>query len=240
MISNSALYLVATPIGNLNDVAPRAVDTLRQVDFVICEDSRRSGMLLKHLGIKKPFRVVHEHTAKGKEKLLIREIKSGRSAALITDAGTPLISDPGFELVREAIQEGIHVESIPGPTAFVNALIVSGLPTHSFTFIGYLPQKDKKRRDALQSLAEESRTLIFYESPYRVLKTLKDMLDIFGDRKASVSREMTKKFEETVRGSISEILAQVKGKKVLGEYTIVVAGNRMKVTIPSPSLEGEG
>ncbi len=225
-VSAGVLYLVATPIGNLSDITFRAVETLREVDFIICEDSRRSGMLLKHLDIKKPLRTYHDHTSKAKEELLVCELKEGARAAYITDAGTPLISDPGFVLVRDLIRAGIRVESIPGPTAFVNALIVSGLPTHAFTFVAYLPQKEKARQDALRELREEKRTLIFYESPYRILKTLKNMLDIFGDRDASVSREMTKKFEETVRGTLSEVLNYFDKRKILGEWVIVVAGKQ--------------
>ena len=224
--SAGVLYLVATPIGNLSDITFRAAQILREVDFVICEDSRRSGMLLKHLDIKKPLRTYHDHTSKAKEDSLVRELKEGAQAAYITDAGTPLISDPGFSLVRDLIQTGIRIESIPGPTAFVNALIVSGLPAHAFTFVGYLPQKDKARQDALRELSEEKRTLIFYESPYRILKTLKNMLDILGDREASVSREMTKKFEETVRGTFSRVLNYFEKKKILGEWVIVVSGKQ--------------
>ena len=222
--SEGVLYLVATPIGNLSDITLRAVQILREVDFIICEDSRRSGMLLKHLEIKKPLRTFHDHTAKAKQESLVNELKEGAKAAYITDAGTPLISDPGFTLVRDVIQTGIKVEAIPGPTAFVNALIVSGLPAHAFTFLGYLPQKQKARQDALRALEGEKRTLIFYESPYRILKTLRNMIDILGNRPASISREMTKKFEETVRGTLSEILARFEKKNILGEWVIIVAG----------------
>ena len=224
--ASSVLYLVSTPIGNLDDITVRAIRILREVDFVICEDSRRSGLLLKHFEIKKPFRICHDYTSKAKQDLIIQELMSGKQAALITDAGTPLISDPGFELVREAIRSGIRVEGIPGPTAFVNALIVSGLPTHAFTFVGYLSSKTKARENALLGLANEPRTLIFYESPYRLLKTLKEMLRILGDRRVSLSREMTKKFEETVRGVLSEVLSLCEGKKILGECVIVVEGKR--------------
>ena len=181
-------------------------------------------MLLKHLNIKKPLRVFHEHTPKAKLEALISELKNGSSAAYVTDAGTPLISDPGFELVRSALAAGVPVQAVPGPAAFVAALIVSGLPSHAFTFAGYLPQKEKARRDALRSLEPERRTLIFYESPYRILKMLRDLLDIFGNRRASVSRELTKKFEETVRGTVSEILAYFEKKKILGEWAVVVEG----------------
>ena len=218
------LYLVATPIGNLGDITFRAVEILREADFIVCEDTRRSGLLLKHLGIKKPLRSFHDQTPQAKLDLLVRDIAAGERAVFITDAGTPLISDPGFELVRELTRHGVRIEAIPGPTAFVNALITSGLPTHAFTFIGYLPQKEKARQEALRELADEARTLIFYESPYRLLRSLKDMLHILGNRSASVSREMTKKFEETKRGTISEILDYFSGKKLLGEFTIVVAG----------------
>lgn len=224
MTEAGILYLVATPIGNRADITLRAINILRQVDFVICEDSRRSGLLLKHFEIKKPFRTYHEHTRSSKKVAIIEEIKSGRDAALITDAGTPLISDPGFDLVRDAIHAGIHVESIPGPTAFVSALILSGLPSHAFTFIGYLPQKEKARVHALQKLMDEPRTLIFYESPYRIQKTLKDMFDVFGDRQVSVSREITKKFEETLRSKLSDMISTLAGKKILGEWSIVVQG----------------
>ncbi|MBI4373035.1 MAG: 16S rRNA (cytidine(1402)-2'-O)-methyltransferase [Candidatus Omnitrophica bacterium] len=223
-MEGGVLYLVATPIGNLGDMTFRAVQTLREADFVICEDSRRSGMLLKRLEIKKPLRSFHDHSSKLKLESLIREIKEGAQAAYMTDAGTPLISDPGFTLARAALQAGVRLEAIPGPSAFLNALVISGLPTHAFTFIGYLPQKEKGRRNVLGSLKDERRTLIFYESPYRVLRTLKDMLDILGDRSASVSREMTKKFEETVRGKLSDILEDVGRKKILGEYVILVEG----------------
>ena len=218
------LYLVATPIGNLGDITLRAIETLKRVDFVICEDSRHSGLLMKHLGLQKKFRTLHEQTHSEKQKSIVEELKNGSSAALISDAGTPLISDPGFELVREVIRSGIKIETVPGPSAFVSALILSGLPSHRFLFIGYLPQKEKARHNALAELVNIPYTLIFYESPYRLLKTLKAMIEVFGDRKASVSRELTKKFEETVRGTLSEIRSYFETKKILGEYIIVVEG----------------
>lgn len=223
-VQPGCLYVVATPIGNLEDITYRAVRILREVDFVICEDSRRSGMLLKHLDIKKPLRIFHDHTADSKKQALINELKEGRSGALITDAGTPLISDPGFDLVRDAVEAGIKIDAIPGPTALINALVVSNLPVHAFSFLGYLPQKDKARKDALKKVAAEDRTLIFYESPYRVIKSLEAMLEVLGERKISVSREMTKKFEETIRGTISEVLQMLKSKKILGEWVIAVSG----------------
>ncbi|MBI1978290.1 MAG: 16S rRNA (cytidine(1402)-2'-O)-methyltransferase [Candidatus Omnitrophica bacterium] len=225
---NGILFLISTPIGNLEDITFRAVQALKEVDFVICEDTRRTGILLKHLKVAKPLRSFHDHTSKAKLDALMLELKHGSRAAYVTDAGTPSISDPGFVLVREGLRAGLEVQAIPGPTAFVPALIVSGLPTHSFTFVGYLPQKEKARQNQLRELTTEPRTLIFYESPYRLLKSLKDMLEVFGNRQASVSRELTKKFEETVRGTISEILERMMQKKILGEYTIVVAGVQEK------------
>ena len=224
--ASGVLYLVSTPIGNLGDITLRAAEVLREVDFVICEDSRRSGMLLKHLGIRKPLRVYHDHSPKAKERMIMDELEGGCRAALVTDAGTPLVSDPGFGLVRSAIEAGIRLEALPGPVAFVNALVLSGLPANEFTFAGFLPQKQKARKDSLARLAGETRTLIFYESPYRLLKTLADMREVLDDRKASVSREMTKKFEETVRGTLSEILEHFQKGKVLGEFVIVVAGKQ--------------
>ena len=218
------LYLVATPIGNLADITIRAVDILKHVDFVICEDTRHSGQLLKHFGVSKPLRTLHDHSPASVVQTICSELKTGASAALISDAGTPLISDPGFPLVREAVRAGVRVESIPGPTALISALIVSGLPMHEFTFVGYLPQKEKARCNRLKALASEQRTLIFYESPHRIVKMLKNLADCFGDRNVSVSRELTKKFEETVRGTLAEVSAQVAQKKILGEWVVVVEG----------------
>jgi 16S rRNA (cytidine1402-2'-O)-methyltransferase len=247
--SKGTLYVVATPIGNLADITYRAVDTLRKVDFVICENSRHSGILLTHFEIKKPFRVVNDHTSKSRQEALIGELENGSSAALISDAGTPLISDPGFPLVREALRLGIRVEGVPGPAAFTNALVTSGLPVNEFTFVGYLPQKEKKRRDKLAVLETEPRTLIFYESPYRIEKSLKDVLDMLGDREIYVTREMTKKFEEMFRGPVSEVLEAIKKRKILGEFTVVVAGSVKRThagqrlpfsSFPSPSGRGLG
>ncbi|MBI4368364.1 MAG: 16S rRNA (cytidine(1402)-2'-O)-methyltransferase [Candidatus Omnitrophica bacterium] len=220
------LYLVATPIGNLGDMTFRAVEVLKAVDFILCEDTRRSGVLLKHFEIKKPLRSFHDHTSETKRQTIVSELMSGTSAAIVSDAGTPLISDPGFDLVRDTIRAGVRVETIPGPSAFVSALVLSGLPVHAFTFAGYLPPKEKAKREALARLAGEPRTLIFYESPHRLLKTLKAMREVLGDRKASVSRELTKKFEETVRGKLSEIFHCFEKRKILGEWTIVIAGEK--------------
>ena len=215
---------MATPIGNLEDITYRAVRTLREADLVICEDSRRGGMLLKHLGISKPLRTYHDHTPEFKEDSLVRELKDGAHAALITDGGTPAISDPGFGLIRKCIDSGIRIEGIPGPSALVNALATSGLALHTFTFMGYLPRKKGAREKVLQSLAQEERTLVFYESPHRLVAALAQMLRILGDREASFSREMTKKFEETLRGKLSELSGRMNAGNIRGEWTLVVAG----------------
>ena len=172
------LYLVATPIGNLKDVTFRALDALKSVDWIVCEDTRRTGLLLSHFDIKKPLKSFHDHSSPERCAEIIRALLEGKSAALVSDAGTPLVSDPGFPLVREAIHRGIRMESIPGPCAFVTALILSGFRTEPFAFFGYLPQKDSKRKGLLESLFHEEKTLVFYESPYRLLKTLKNITDI--------------------------------------------------------------
>ena len=222
---SGTLYLTATPIGNLKDITLRALEVLRTVDFVMCEDTRRSGLLLAAYEIKKPLESLHDHTPLLKQERMLEKIKEGASAALISDAGTPLISDPGFPFVRNAIRTGLRVESIPGASALVSALVVSGLPVNEFTFVGYLPQKYKARREKLAALKAERRTVIFHESPYRVLKTLRAMLEVLGDRPISVSRELTKKFEETVRGSVAEILNKFEGRNMRGEFVLVVSGS---------------
>ena len=224
--SSGILYLVGTPIGNLADITVRAQEVLRAVDLVACEDTRTSGFLLHHLGIKKPLQSFHEHSGRGKSQSLIDALLSGKNIALVSDAGTPLISDPGFPLVREAIAQGICVESIPGPSALVSALILSGFSCEPFIFYGFLPQKEKKRRELLTEAAREKKTLIFYESPYRLLKALKDIAEIFGERPIAVCRELTKKFEEVVRGSAKEVLIHFEKKKPKGEFVIVIEGNR--------------
>lgn len=218
------LYLVATPIGNLKDITLRALDILKSVDCVVCEDTRRTGLLLSHFEIKKPLKSFHDHSPPERCTEIIRELANGKSAALVSDAGTPLISDPGFPLVREAIRQGIPVESIPGPCAFVSALILSGFRTEPFAFFGYLPQKESKRKGLLESLVNEEKTLVFYESPYRLLKALKNIGDIFGDRRVAVFRELTKKFEEIVRGTSEEAAKHFEVKSIKGELVVIVEG----------------
>jgi 16S rRNA (cytidine1402-2'-O)-methyltransferase len=221
---NPKLYLVPTPIGNLEDITLRAINVLKSVDVVLAEDTRTSGNLLKHLGISKPMQSYHIHNEHQTVQKIIARILKGENMALVSDAGTPAVSDPGFLLVRECLKNGVEVECLPGPTAFVPALVNSGLPSDRFTFEGFLPHK-KGRQTRLTELKEEERTMIFYESPHRLLKSLEQFAEYFGgDRQASVSRELTKMFEETVRGTLTEIIAYFTEKTIKGEIVIVVAG----------------
>lgn len=219
------LYLVPTPIGNLEDITLRALRILREVDLIACEDTRTSGILLSHYDIDTPRTSYHEHNEVQKSAQLIEQMKAGRTVALITDAGSPGISDPGFYLVRECIRNDLRVEALPGPTAFVPALAASALPTDRFVFEGFLPVK-KGRRSRLDELREERRTMVFYESPYRVVKTLEQFCDVFSpDRPAAAARELTKKFEEIRRGTLAELRDHFGAlDKVRGEFVLVVAG----------------
>lgn len=220
----SRLYLVPTPIGNLGDITLRAIEILKEVDLVVAEDTRKSGQLLKHLSISKPIQSNHKFNEHRTLESLIHKLQSGVQIGLITDAGTPGISDPGFLLVRACIEHGIEVESLPGPTAFVPALVNSGLPCERFVFEGFLPQK-KGRQKRLSELSAEKRTLVFYESPHRLVKTLLQLSEHFGpDRKGSVSRELTKIHEETVRGTLKELSEHYAKGNVKGEIVIVLGG----------------
>lgn len=220
----AALYLVPTPIGNLADITLRALEILKSVDTILAEDTRTSGFLLKHYNISKPLQSFHNFNEHKILSTLIDRLKKGESMALITDAGTPGISDPGFLIARACLQAGLNIECLPGPTAFVPALIKSGLPADRFVFEGFLPQK-KGRQTMLKKLAGEERTMIFYESPFRLIKTLEQFIEYFGvSRKGSVSRELTKMFEETVNGTLDEILNHFKNKEVKGEIVIVIQG----------------
>ncbi len=222
------LVLVPTPIGNLEDITLRAIKVLSDADLVLAEDTRNTGFLLKHLNISKPLHSHHtfnEHHTVGK---VIERIKKGDKIVLVSDAGTPAISDPGFLLVRECLRSGVEVECLPGATAFVPALVNSGLPCDRFTFEGFLPVK-KGRQTRLKALVEEERTMIFYESPFRLLKTLEQFAEYFGaDRQACVSRELTKIYEENVRGTLSEIIANFAKRTVKGEIVIVLSGKIIK------------
>lgn len=218
------LYLVSTPIGNLGDISQRALDTLREVDYVVSEDTRKTGMLLKRFNIKKPqisFREDNEDRVLPKILALLDE---SMSVALVTDAGTPGISDPGYLLVRAVLQAGLPLSAIPGPTALIPALILSGLPVHSFTFRGFPPRKVTARRRFLSVDAQSPHTLIFYESPYRLQAFLDDALAVFGDRRAAVANDLTKLFETMYRGRLSELIERFKAEPIRGEYVVVIEG----------------
>ncbi len=222
--TKTSLYLIPTPIGNLGDITLRALELLKSVDVILAEDTRTSGVLLKHYDIKKPLQSFHTFNEHKMVHSLIDRLKHGETMALISDAGTPGISDPGFLIARACLQAGLQIECLPGATAFVPALIKSGLPSDRFCFEGFLPQK-KGRQTMLKKLAVEERTMIFYESPYRLVKTLQQLAEYFGtDRMASVSRELTKMFEETANGTLAELVNHFEKKDVKGEIVIVVAG----------------
>ncbi len=211
---SSDLYLVPTPIGNLGDITIRGLDVLKNVDVILAEDTRTSGKLLKHYDIQKPLKSHHTHNEHHKTQSVIEALKSGKKIALISDAGTPAISDPGFLLVRECLKQDIKIECLPGATAFVPALVNAGLPTDKFVFEGFLPQK-KGRQTRLEFLQTESRTMVFYESPHRLIKTLKQFAEYYGaGRQVSVSRELTKIYEETKNGTLEEVLSYFENKTV--------------------------
>ena len=222
------LYIVPTPIGNLEDITLRAIRVLEEVDFILAEDTRTSSVLLKHLHIDNPLRSHHKFNEHATVRAVAEAIEAGKNVALISDAGTPGISDPGFLLVRTCVEEGIAVETLPGATACIPALVQSGFPCDRFCFEGFLPQK-KGRMKRLTELAEESRTIVFYESPFRVVKCLEQLAEVFGpERMVAVSRELTKKFEQTVRGTLSEVIAHFKSQQPKGEFVIVLAGKGLK------------
>ena len=232
------LYIVPTPIGNLDDITLRAVNVLREVDFILAEDTRTTSFLLRHLGIEKKLHSHHKFNEHATVKMVAGSIAAGRNAALVSDAGTPGISDPGFLLVRTCVEAGIEVETLPGATALVPALVQSGFPCARFCFEGFLPQK-KGRAKQLQSLADEERTMVFYESPYRVVKCPEQFAEVFGsERRVSVSRELTKKFEQTVRGTVAEVLEHFRTTEPKGEFVIVLAGKpKPKRELPDEETE---
>ena len=232
------LYIVPTPIGNLDDITLRAVNVLREVDFILAEDTRTTSFLLRHLGIEKKLHSHHKFNEHATVKMVAGSIAAGRNAALVSDAGTPGISDPGFLLVRTCVEAGIEVETLPGATALVPALVQSGFPCDRFCFERFLPQK-KGRAKQLQSLADEERTMVFYESPYRVVKCLEQFAEVFGsERRVSVSRELTKKFEQTVRGTVAEVLEHFRTTEPKGEFVIVLAGKpKPKRELPDEETE---
>ena len=222
-IQNGTLYLVATPIGNLEDITYRAVKVLSSVDLIAAEDTRKTKILLDHYHISKPMMSYYSYNEQARAPQLIEKLLSGQSVALVSDAGTPGISDPAFHIVQQALENGVSIIPIPGPTAFISALIASGLSTDRFVFEGFLPQK-KGRKTKWESLKSESRTIIIYESPHRIIKTLTDIQTYLGSRNVVVARELTKKFEEIVRGSVHSVLTELSKKSPKGEYVVIIGG----------------
>ncbi len=220
------LYIVSTPIGNLEDITLRALRILREVDVIAVEDTRHSAKLLSHYGISKPVISYWGEKERVRSEDVLDRLRSGQSVALISDAGTPGISDPGSVLIEKAVREGINVVSIPGPSALIAAISISGLPIKEFTFIGFLPPKRSQRQRTLMDLKMERRTLVFYEAPHRVLETLRDMGDVFGERRAALVKEITKLHEEVLRGSLYDIFRMLGDRTIAGEYVIVVEGKK--------------
>jgi 16S rRNA (cytidine1402-2'-O)-methyltransferase len=224
------LYIVSTPIGNREDITLRAIRILKEVDLIAAEDTRHTSLLLKHFGIQTPITSYFEGNELKKKEFILLKLRQGDQIALVSDAGTPGISDPGFRLIQTAIENQIPVVPIPGPSAAIAALSVSGLPTDAFLFKGFLPHKSKKRRDMLDALREVRETLIVYESPHRLLESLEDIHDVLGDREIVLTRELTKLYEEILRGKVSEILSQIRERKLKGEITLVISGKTRKKT----------
>lgn len=223
-METGTLYICPTPIGNLEDITLRVLNILKEVDLIAAEDTRHTLRLLNHFDIKKPMTSYHEHNIKEKGPHLIQQMIEGKSIALVSDAGMPGISDPGEDLIRLAIEEGLEVVGLPGPSAALLALVVSGLSTRRFAFEGFLPSKSTDRKKTLESLKTEQRTLIFYESPHRINGSIEDMVSVLGDRKASLSRELTKHYEETIRGKLSDILLVSNERNLKGEMVLVIEG----------------
>jgi len=221
---SGTLYLVGTPIGNLGDISPRAIETLRSADFIAAEDTRVTIKLLNHFEIKKPLISYFAHNQRERGEEIVSRLLAGESCALVSDAGMPAISDPGEELVARCAERGVDVICIPGPSAFVTALSLSGLPTNRFTFEGFLSIVSKTRREHLKSLLHEQRTMVFYEAPHKLPHTLADMLEAWGDRRLALSRELTKKFEETIRTTLSEAVMRYQTEKPRGEFVLVIEG----------------
>jgi len=221
---SSCLYLVATPIGNLEDITLRALRILKEVDIIAAEDTRQTAKLLNHYDIKKPMISYHEHNKKSKGEEIIKLLMDGKTVALVSDAGMPSISDPGEDLVRLCIENSIEVIPIPGPSASLTALSISGLPTSRFVFVGFLPVKGKERNEILEKLANEEKTMILYEAPHRLMSTLKDLREYMGNRRISISRELTKKFEETIRCNLDEAIEEFSTRNIKGEFVLVLEG----------------
>ena len=226
--TNGTLYIVSTPIGNREDITLRALRILKEVDLIAAEDTRHTNLLLRHFGIQTPLTSYFEGNELKKKEFILSKLKHGNRVALVSDAGTPGISDPGFRLIQTAIENRITIIPIPGPSSVIAALSISGLPTDAFLFKGFLPHKSKRKRDLLKQLGEVRETLIVYESPHRLSETLNDILEIFGDREMVLTRELTKIYEEVIRGKISEIKDQIGGRKLKGEITLVISGKTRK------------
>jgi len=222
------LYIVSTPIGNLDDLSARAASCLSAVDLVACEDTRRTGRLLARIGDRKPLLSYNDVNAGQRSLDITERLAKGDDVALVSDAGTPGVSDPAYRVVREAVERGIEVVAVPGPSAVLAALVVSGLPLDRFVFEGFPPRKGAKRTKRIEALASEERTIVLFESPHRILKLLETLHAVMGDREVSVSREMTKLHEETVRGRLSEVIQVIGGKRPRGEYTVVIRGTGKK------------
>lgn len=231
------LFLVSTPIGNLEDITLRAIRVLKEVDLIACEDTRRTRILLSHYGIHTALTSLYDEIERKKGAALVEKILGGHSLAYVSDAGTPLISDPGYHLVRSAIEAGIPVVSIPGPSAVIAALSVSGMPSDRFAFFGFLPEKAGRRQSFLRKLKELPMTLVFYESPRRLVDSLKDIRDVLGDREVAVTRELTKVFEEVIRGRADEIIDKLEAAGVKGEITLLVEGARERPVAGDGEIE---
>ncbi len=236
-MTGGILYIVSTPIGNLEDITLRALRVLKEVDVIAAEDTRHSLKLLNHYGISKPMISYWGERERGRAEEIMKKLRAGLSVALISDAGTPGISDPGSVLIRAALQEGITAVPVPGPSACIAALSVSGLTTEEFTFVGFLPPKISQRRKRLDELKHEPRTLVFYEAPHRIVDVLSDMEAAFGARRAVLSREITKLHEETVRGTIPEIAKAIQSRTIAGEYVIIIEGKEKEVRTADEALD---
>jgi len=226
--TKATLYIVSTPIGNREDITLRALRILKEVDLIAAEDTRHTSLLLRHFGIQTPLTSYFEGNELKKKEFILSRLRQGNQIALVSDAGTPGISDPGFRLIQTAIENKIPVVPIPGPSAVITALSVSGLPTDAFLFKGFLPHKSKKKRDLLKQLEDVRETLIFYESPHRISETLKDISETLGDREIVLTRELTKMYEEIVRGKVNEVQNQIRERNLKGEITLVISGKTRK------------
>jgi len=231
------LYIVATPIGNLEDITLRAMRVLKEVDLIAAEDTRHTQHLLNHFGIRTPLTSYHEHNERSKARQLIERLREGKNVALVSDAGTPAISDPGFRIVVEAVAAGINIVPIPGASALTAVLSAGGLPTDRFVFEGFLPAKSKERRARLQALSAENRTLVFYEAPHRLKETLNDMLAILGERDVVVAREVSKAYEEFLRGHLGSVMQQIGERTIKGEVTLLVKGTEASTVVSQAQLQ---